>query len=108
MKRGVASIKLFLPIFFQKAFTKAEGCGIIIMPNKLNIQFMSVFSFRDTYTLFDYTLPIEFDKMQIPYMGELKYTRTVYSLFGDDWSLCFCARLRLRTFCFWRDYEKSR
>ena len=29
--------------------------------------------------------------MQIPYTREYYYTQSVYSLFGDDWNLRFCA-----------------
>ena len=29
--------------------------------------------------------------MQIPCMREYYYTQSVYSLFGDDWNLRFCA-----------------
>ena len=62
------------------------------VPNKLNMQhYGCIFISRDTYTLF---LPIlscnEFDKMQVPYTREF-YTQSVYSLFGDDWNLRFCA-----------------
>ena len=40
---------------------------------------------------FDDTIAVEFDKMQIPYSDSILYTQTVYSLFGDDWNLRFCA-----------------
>ena len=33
----------------------------------------------------------EFDKMQIPYTREYHIPNLYNSLFGDDWSLCFCA-----------------
>ena len=64
---------------------------ILFMPNKLDIQiFGYIFFLKDNYTFFTHTLIIEFDKMQIPYR-RVCYTRSVYSLFGDNWGLRFCA-----------------
>ena len=62
------------------------------MPNKLNIQSLGVFCFSGILIPFLTILfCVEFDKMQIPYTREYYYTQSVYSLFGDDWNLRFCA-----------------
>lgn len=61
----------------------------MILPNKLNIQLLGMF-LRDNYAFFRYTLVIEFDKMQIR-TARVVYAQSVYSLFGDNWNLRFCA-----------------
>ena len=56
-----------LPLFFKLLLIFYICRDIIILPDKLNISLWGIFSFWDSYTFFDYTLIIEFDKMQIPY-----------------------------------------
>jgi len=70
--------------------------GVIInLPNKLN-NFQKqgrIFFFGDIYTLFRHNLLIGFEKMQIPY-GDYGFAPvSIFSLFGDDWNLRFCATI---------------
>lgn len=57
-----------IAVFFHFLLLFVIDSAIINLPNKLNIQRMGVFCFLGiTIPFFDYTLFIEFDKMQIPY-----------------------------------------
>ena len=76
----------------KKRFTKCKNYGIIKVPNKLNIQSMGVFSFRDTYTLFClYFAVMNLIKCKFRTLLSIVICPSVYSLFGDNWSLRFCA-----------------
>lgn len=71
-------------------FTKLNNCDILKEPNKLNILSMGVF-LEYLYPFLTILFCAEFDKMQIPCMREYNIPNLVYSLFGDDWNLRFCA-----------------
>ena len=76
----------------KKRFTKCINYGIIKVPNKLNIQSMGVFSFKDTYTLFClYFAVMNLIKCKFRTLLSIVICPSVYSLFGDNWSLRFCA-----------------
>ncbi len=72
------------------------------MPNKLNI----FEYFNELFHFMEYLLRVEFDKMQIPY-GEDRNNSIYYSLFGDDWNLCFCALVSVGALFYFKNFYQG-
>ena len=88
--------------FFQILLLFAQNGDIMIMANKLNIQWMGVFSFWISIPFFGDTLFIEFDKMQVPYRESCNIPN-LYMVCLPTTGICVFVRcFQSAHFLFWR------